>query len=119
MQPAVPDSSPPTTEIATITYRSGPEWDQRFGRRIRDLPDLAPGAEPASPALCPDFLIETYLDHQVSRPDKIMRSPITQSSSSSFPQSQTRACACRANNSVSSMTPTLSSTSPKLWTFSI
>ncbi|RKF53098.1 Serine O-succinyltransferase [Golovinomyces cichoracearum] len=42
-------------EIATITYRSGPEWDQRFGRRRADPRKL--------PALCPDFLVETYLDH--------------------------------------------------------
>ena len=42
-------------EIATITYRSGPEWEQRFGRRRAD------SRKP--PALCPDFLIETYLDH--------------------------------------------------------
>nr|OQO29220.1 Serine O-acetyltransferase [Rachicladosporium sp. CCFEE 5018] len=42
-------------EIATITYRSGPEWEARFGRRRVD--DSKP------PALCPDFLIETYLDH--------------------------------------------------------
>lgn len=42
-------------EIATVTYRSGPEWEQRFGRRRAD-----PGRQPA---LCPDFLIETYLDH--------------------------------------------------------
>ncbi|KAI9717102.1 MAG: hypothetical protein M1828_007435 [Chrysothrix sp. TS-e1954] len=42
-------------EIATVTYRSGPEWEQRFGRRRAD-----PGKPPA---LCPDFLIETYLDH--------------------------------------------------------
>lgn len=42
-------------EIATVTYRSGPEWDHRFGRRR---------ADPSKPpALCPDFLIETYLDH--------------------------------------------------------
>ncbi|XWW93403.1 hypothetical protein V2A60_001336 [Cordyceps javanica] len=42
-------------EIATVTYRSGPEWEQRFGRRR---------ADPAKPpALCPDFLVETYLDH--------------------------------------------------------
>lgn len=42
-------------EIATVTYRSGPEWEQRFGRRR---------ADPSKPpALCPDFLIETYLDH--------------------------------------------------------
>ena len=55
------DSVPPhagmklAREIATVTYRSGPEWEQRFGRRR---------ADPAKPpALCPDFLIETYLDH--------------------------------------------------------
>jgi homoserine acetyltransferase len=42
-------------EIATVTYRSGPEWEARFGRRR---------ADPSKPpALCPDFLIETYLDH--------------------------------------------------------
>jgi homoserine acetyltransferase len=52
------------SEIATITYRSGPEWDQRFGRKMRPAPDQAPG-EIRRPALCPDFLIETYLDHQV------------------------------------------------------
>ncbi|KAF2674738.1 homoserine acetyltransferase [Microthyrium microscopicum] len=42
-------------EIATITYRSGPEWEARFGRRRADAT--------RPPALCPDFLIETYLDH--------------------------------------------------------
>lgn len=42
-------------EIATVTYRSGPEWEQRFGRRRVDMSKR--------PALCPDFLIETYLDH--------------------------------------------------------
>ena len=42
-------------EIATVTYRSGPEWEKRFGRRRAD-PEKPP-------ALCPDFLIETYLDH--------------------------------------------------------
>lgn len=42
-------------EIATITYRSGPEWDTRFGRKRAD--------EDRPPALCPDFLVETYLDH--------------------------------------------------------
>jgi len=62
------DGLPPHTgmklarQIATITYRSGPEWDQRFGRKLR-LQN--PNGEPVqSPALCPDFLIETYLDHQ-------------------------------------------------------
>ncbi|RCH79963.1 hypothetical protein CU098_003074 [Rhizopus stolonifer] len=43
-------------EIATISYRSGPEWELRFGRKRAN--------ESQSPALCPDFLIETYLDHQ-------------------------------------------------------
>lgn len=42
-------------QIATVTYRSGPEWEQRFARRRADP------RQP--PALCPDFLIETYLDH--------------------------------------------------------
>lgn len=56
------DSLPPHTgmklsrEIATITYRSGPEWETRFGTERAD-----PSKQPA---LCPDFLIETYLDHQ-------------------------------------------------------
>ncbi|EGV65278.1 homoserine O-acetyltransferase [Yamadazyma tenuis ATCC 10573] len=42
-------------EIATITYRSGPEWEYRFGRNRAD--------DSKSPAFCPDFLVETYLDH--------------------------------------------------------
>lgn len=56
------DSVPPhvgmklAREIATVTYRSGPEWEMRFGRE-RANPTT-------SPALCPDFLVETYLDHQ-------------------------------------------------------
>lgn len=64
------DGLPPHTgmklarQIATITYRSGPEWDQRFGRRFRDAPSQQPANGPRVPALCPDFLIETYLDHQ-------------------------------------------------------
>ncbi|KAJ7781000.1 Alpha/Beta hydrolase protein [Mycena metata] len=66
------DTVPPHTgmklarQIATITYRSGPEWDARFGRQMRPLPtDTAPSPTvPRLPALCPDFLIETYLDHQ-------------------------------------------------------
>lgn len=62
------DGLPPHTgmklarQIATFTYRSGPEWEQRFGRRLRALPPAA--EERRVPALCPDFLIETYLDHQ-------------------------------------------------------
>ncbi|KAK6463766.1 Alpha/Beta hydrolase protein [Scheffersomyces coipomensis] len=55
------DSVPPhvgmklAREIATVTYRSGPEWEYRFGRNRAD--DSKP------PAFCPDFLVETYLDH--------------------------------------------------------
>jgi hypothetical protein len=61
-------------EIATITYRSGPEWEQRFGRKVRSPPTeggTAIGEElPRTPLLCPDFLIETYLDHQVCFPSE-------------------------------------------------
>lgn len=63
------DALPPHTglklarQIATITYRSGPEWEQRFGRQRRDL-SKTPGGLTSAPVLCPDFLIETYLDHQ-------------------------------------------------------
>ena len=56
------------TEIATITYRSGPEWDQRFARQVRPVPESESQSAPRMPALCPDFLIETYLDHQVRQP---------------------------------------------------
>ena len=41
-------------EIATITYRSGPEWDARFGRTR-----LSPTSPPA---FCADYQIERYLD---------------------------------------------------------
>lgn len=69
-------------QIATITYRSGPEWEQRFGRRRRGQvapppngaalvegeseprPAVDEHGRPVKPVLCPDFLIETYLDHQ-------------------------------------------------------
>lgn len=56
-----PDRIPPhmgmklAREIATVTYRSGPEWEKRFGRKRVD-----PSKQPA---LCADYLIETYLDH--------------------------------------------------------
>ena len=39
-----------------MTYRSGPEWDERFGRKRID------SKEP--PALCPTFLIENYIEYQ-------------------------------------------------------
>jgi homoserine O-acetyltransferase len=41
--------------IGTITYRSGPEWQERFGRRR---------AGNDTPRLDEDFLVETYLAHQ-------------------------------------------------------
>jgi len=42
-------------EIGTITYRSGPEWEERFGReRTRE----------GHPTLEADFQIESYLEHQ-------------------------------------------------------
>ncbi|KAJ3189346.1 hypothetical protein HDU85_002975 [Gaertneriomyces sp. JEL0708] len=40
-------------QVATITYRSGPEWERRFGRR---------GGKGTT--FCPEMAIETYLDHQ-------------------------------------------------------
>ena len=43
-------------EIGTITYRSGPEWQERFGRGRID--DSAP------PRLDEDFEVENYLVHQ-------------------------------------------------------
>ena len=95
------------TEIATITYRSGPEWEQRFARRRRPALSSASFASPSSvedpqtpntpPVLCPDFLIETYLDHQG---EQVRR------------RSGFHADSCR---SASSMTPTRSSTSAKRW----
>ncbi|RDB19899.1 Serine O-acetyltransferase [Hypsizygus marmoreus] len=63
------DSLPPHTgmklarQIATITYRSGPEWDQRFARQVQPRPS-DDHSKTRIPTLCPDFLIETYLDHQ-------------------------------------------------------
>jgi len=43
-------------EIGTITYRSGPEWQERFGRERAD--DAAP------PRLDEDFQVERYLAYQ-------------------------------------------------------
>lgn len=65
-----PDKIPPhkgmklARQIATITYRSGPEWEQRFGRQRRSVAQENEAPQPLPPALCPDFLVETYLDHQ-------------------------------------------------------
>ncbi|XP_065829572.1 uncharacterized protein [Oscarella lobularis] len=42
-------------ELGTYTYRSGPEWEERFGHE-RHSP-----TEP--PNFCPDFEIEHYLEH--------------------------------------------------------
>ncbi|PVU94190.1 hypothetical protein BB561_002737 [Smittium simulii] len=46
-------------QISTITYRSGPEWELRFGRN-RSNPN-------SEPSFCPDYLVETYLDHKSER----------------------------------------------------
>jgi homoserine acetyltransferase len=46
-------------QVGTIAYRSGPEWEQRFGQRRRD-PDTVPD-------FCQDFEIEHYLLRQVER----------------------------------------------------
>ncbi|KAK8849688.1 homoserine O-acetyltransferase [Kwoniella newhampshirensis] len=56
-------------QIATITYRSGPEWEQRFGRQMisEQEAQLDEAGNPGVPRLSPDFLIETYLDHQGER----------------------------------------------------
>ncbi|KAN0137676.1 homoserine O-acetyltransferase [Lactarius tabidus] len=43
------------------SYRSGPECDIFFGRKLRESLETV-GTR--TPALCPDFLIETYLDHR-------------------------------------------------------
>jgi homoserine O-acetyltransferase len=43
-------------ELATLTYRSGPEWEERFGRKRI--------SENSEPSLCPHFMIENYLDYQ-------------------------------------------------------
>lgn len=67
------ESSPPhlgmklARQIATITYRSGPEWEQRFGRRRRSTTDQRLRAHSTPPSFEPDFLIETYLDHQAEQ----------------------------------------------------
>ncbi|XP_048587756.1 acetyltransferase efuC [Nematostella vectensis] len=45
-------------EVATITYRSGPEWEERFGRKRIDH------TKPIRPSFCPEFEIESYLDYQ-------------------------------------------------------
>jgi homoserine O-acetyltransferase len=42
-------------EIGTITYRSGPEWQERFGRRRTSA---------EAPRLDEDFQVEGYLAHQ-------------------------------------------------------
>ena len=61
-----------TLEIATITYRSGPEWEQRFGRRMLSEKELDSESKPGVPKLSPDFLIETYLDHQVGHTRRLI-----------------------------------------------
>lgn len=55
--------------IATVAYRSGPEWESRFGRRKltneeRELERKRLNIK--HPYFCSEFLVESYLDHQVS-----------------------------------------------------
>ena len=50
---ALPTPSPPTRALATITYRSAPEWEGRFV--TRQQPDQVPN-------FCPDFEVEHYLE---------------------------------------------------------
>jgi homoserine O-acetyltransferase len=57
------DGLPPCTglkiarQMGTISYRSGPEWDERFGRARKEGP----------PTFGVDFEVESYLDHQGSK----------------------------------------------------
>lgn len=46
-------------KLGVITYRSGEEWDQRFGRARLDRSDAAPFA--------PEFQIESYLEAHAQR----------------------------------------------------
>lgn len=48
-------------QIATISYRSGPEWEERFGRK-KNTSELG---EPSS--FKPEYLIENYIDYQGSK----------------------------------------------------
>jgi homoserine O-acetyltransferase len=45
--------------VGMIAYRSGPEWEQRFGHKRRDMD--------SPPDFCQDFEIEYYLDKQGER----------------------------------------------------
>lgn len=45
-------------ELGTISYRSGPEWEERFGRQRKNSTENRFG---------PDFLVEHYLEHQGER----------------------------------------------------
>ena len=49
-------------EVGTIAYRSGPEWEVRFGHKRRSA------SEP--PDFCQDFEIEHYL-HKQARENKL------------------------------------------------
>ncbi|CAB4033088.1 serine-O-acetyltransferase cys2, partial [Paramuricea clavata] len=45
--------------IATVSYRSGREWETRFGRR-----KINKSKDASNPCFSADFMIEGYLDHQ-------------------------------------------------------
>lgn len=48
-------------KLGTITYRSGQEWQQRFGR------ERAVGERPSGDSFAADFEIEAYLEHQAQK----------------------------------------------------
>lgn len=48
--------------IATVSYRSGQEWETRFGRKKIEKAH----ENQANPCFGAEFMIEGYLDHQVS-----------------------------------------------------
>eukprot|EP01135_Chromosphaera_perkinsii_P006089 Nk52_evm3s393 gene=Nk52_evmTU3s393 len=45
--------------VASVSYRSGPEWESRFGNRRRNN---APATD--KPSFCQDFEVESYIDYQ-------------------------------------------------------
>lgn len=48
--------------IGTISYRSGPEWEQRFSNERVD--PASPLSLPHQKGFAPDFHVESYLQHQ-------------------------------------------------------
>lgn len=55
-------------KIATLTYRSGPEWDERFKTMKVDDPDNSLPRYRST-----EFLIEDYIRHQVKTDGDLCR----------------------------------------------